>query len=276
MTNDFNLMSQKWLDLVFKDRNKAFGAYEMRESSSDRHLRALVIVTIVGLALIYLPGLIKNVIPEGKDITQVSEVEMTDLDLEREIPEENTIKEIEVPPPPPLKATQQFVPPTVVKDEEVNEDQQLLTQDELTDSEADISVATYEGDEGGYMDIAELQDNKIVVQEEEGPPVIYDIVEEDASFPGGTSEMYKWIRNNLVYPPVAEERGIEGTVQLVFVVTPEGAIEQVEVLKTFDVSCDNEAVRIVKKMPTWSPAKINGKPVHMRFRLPVTFKMGSR
>ena len=273
MTNDFNLMSQKWLDLVFKDRNKAFGAYEMRESSSDRHLKALIIVTIVGLALIYLPGLIKNAIPEKKDITQVTEVEMTDLDLEREIPEENTIKEIEVPPPPPLKATQQFVPPKVVHDDEVNEEQQLVTQDELTDSDAAISVATYEGDEGGYMDIAELQDNKVVVQEEPAAPVIHDIVEEEASFPGGLQEMYKWINNNLFYPPVAEERDIQGTCFLRFVVTEDGSIGKVEVIKSLDVSCDNEAVRIVGKMPKWNPAKINGKPVNAWFNLPVKFTL---
>jgi TonB family C-terminal domain len=276
MINDFNLMSQRWLDLIFKDKNRMYGAYELRDTSSDRHLKALVIVTIVGLSVLFLPNLIKSVIPQGKKITVTEEIAMAVVELDQEIPEENQIKEIEnVPPPPLLKETVAFTPPKVVKDEEVKDEELMLQQDELTDTQADISIANVEGVKDGGIDIADLEEHKVIVQVEEDENKIHEHVEVQPEFPGGYAELMKWLNDNLEYPVIAAEQGTQGVVNMRFVVQPDGSVGKVEVVKPLDPSCDKEAIRVLSKMPKWIPGKQNGKAVNVWFNLPVRFRLGT-
>jgi protein TonB len=270
MARDINLTSQKWLNLVFEGRNKEYGAYVLREESSDRHVKSLLIVTIVGLAFIFLPKIISSVIPKAAEVTQQEEVTM--VDLTQDIPEENQIKEIEnVPPPPLLKETIAFTPPVIKKDDEVRDDQLMTTQQELTDNKADISVATIAGTKDG-VDIADLQEHKVVVQEEKKPEIFHH-VEVMPSFPGGEKELMKFLHDNLIYPTIAQEQGVQGRVTLRFVVGPDGAVRDVEIQRSLDPSCDKEAIRVVKKMPKWIPGKQNGNPVNVYYTLPVFFKL---
>jgi protein TonB len=271
MAKDFDLNSQKWLALVFADKNKEYGAYVQREESSDRHLKAMIIITIVALLAIFLPGIIKSVIPAPKDTGQVTDVNLTDINLKQDVPEQNQIKEIVVPPPPELKTTIQFVPPKIVKDNEVKEEEVMKTQQELTDNKADISVADVKGSEKGTVDIADLQDHKVVVEEKK--PEIFNHVEQMPQFPGGDGALMKWLHDNISYPTIAQEQGIQGRVNLRFVVKPDGSVDNVEVIKGLDPSCDKEAVAKVKKMPKWIPGKQNGNPVYVYYQLPVTFKL---
>lgn len=273
MAKDFDLTSPKWLNLIFEGKNKEYGAYVLRNTSSDRHIKALIIVTIVGLALVYLPSLIRSAIPEKQDVEQLTGVEMVDLDLENDVPEENQIKEIEnVPPPPILKETIQFTPPVITKDENVRDEDLMLTQQELTDTQVDISVATVAGVKEGGVDIADLQEHKVVVQEEKKPE-IFSHVEVMPQFPGGERELLKWLTDNINYPVIAAEQGIQGRVILRFVVKPDGSVDNVEVQRSLDPSCDKEAVRVVKKMPKWIPGKQNGNPVYVYYTLPIQFKL---
>lgn len=276
MARDFDLTSQKWMDLIFKDKNKSYGAYEMRESSSDRHLKALIIVTIVGLALIYLPTLIQKAIPTKTVVDETTVIEMTNMEIKQEIPEENKIRQLEdVPPPPVLKKTVQFTPPKIVKDEEMREEDAMITQDELTDTKAAISVATVDGVEGGGVDIQDLEKHQVVVKDDT-PQEIYSHVEEPPMFPGGEAELMKWLGNNISYPVIAQEQGIEGRVILRFVVEPDGTIGNVEVQRSLDPSCDREALNKVKKMPKWKPGRQNGNPVRVYYTLPVLFRLDKR
>jgi protein TonB len=268
MAQDFDLTAQKWLDLVFEGKNKQYGAYVMREESSNRHLKSLIIVTIAGFALIFLPKIISSVIPKPAEIVQTDEVTM--VEINQEIPEEDQIKQAEpVPPPPLLKETVQFTPPVIKRDEEVQNE--VITQTELTDNKADISVKTVEGVKEGGVDIADLQDHKVVVQEEK--PQIFSHVEVPPAFPGGEKELMKWLSENITYPVIAAEQGIQGRVILRFVVGPDGSVGQVEVQRSLDPSCDKEAVRVVKKMPRWIPGKQNGNAVYVYYTLPVLFKL---
>ena len=275
MAKDINLTSQRWLELIFDDKNKSYGAYVLRNDSSNRHLKALIILLVLVSAFLFLPDLIKSVIPEKKapEVAQVTEIDMADLDIEQEIPEENQIKEIEnVPPPPLLKETIQFTPPVVTKDEDVRDEELMLTQQELTDNQVDISVATIEGVKEGGVDIADLVEHKVVVQEEKKPE-IFSHVEVPPQFPGGEKELMKWLGDNISYPTIAAEQGIQGRVILRFVVGPDGSVGNVEVQRSLDPSCDKEAQRVVKKMPKWIPGKQNGNPVHVYYTLPVLFKL---
>jgi protein TonB len=271
MTQDIDLTSPKWTELIFEGKNKEYGAYEMRSDSSNRHLKSLMIVTIVGLAVIYLPNVIKSIIPKAPEIAQVTEVELANLDNLNEVKPENQIEEIKpVAPPPILKATVQFTPPVVVKDEEVTE-QKMLTQEELTETDKQISVATVEGTKDG-VDIRDLAEHKVIT---EAPPKeeIFYVVEQMPSFPGGETELIKWLKDNIQYPTIATEQGIQGRVNVRFVVRPDGSIDDVQITKSLEPSCDKEAVRAVKKMPKWIPGKQNGNPVSVYYNLPVVFRL---
>jgi len=273
MAKDFDLTSQKWLDLVFEGKNKSYGAYVLRDDSSNRHIKSLLIVTLFGLGLVYLPNLIKSVIPEKTIVEQVAGVEFIDVNVDQEIPEENQIRELEnIPPPPLLKETVQFTPPVITRDEDVRDEDLMLTQQELTDNQVDISVATVEGVKEGGVDIADLQDHKVVVEEPKKPE-IFSHVEVPPSFPGGEAELMKWLQNNMNYPVVAAEQGIQGRVILRFVVGPDGTVGNVEVQRSLDPSCDKEAVRVVQRMPKWIPGRQNGNPVFVYYTLPVLFRL---
>jgi len=275
MAKDINLTSQRWLELIFDDKNKSYGAYVLRNDSSNRHLKALIVLLVLVFGFLFLPGLIKSVIPEKKapEVTQVTEIDMADLDIEQEIPEENQIKEIEnVPPPPLLKETIQFTPPVITKDEDVRDEELMLTQQELTDNQVDISIATIDGVKDGGVDIADIIEHKVVIQEEKKTE-IFSHVEVPPQFPGGEAELMKWLRDNISYPAIAAEQGIQGRVVLRFVVGPDGTVGNVEIQRSLDPSCDREALRVVKKMPKWLPGKQNGNPVHVYYTLPVSFRL---
>jgi len=270
MAQDIDLTSPRWTSLIFEGKNKEYGAYEMRNDSSNRHLKALIIVTIIGLAAIYLPSIIKNIIPQRGAIDEKTEVTMTDLSNLNEVPKENQIEQIKpVEPPPLLKATVQFTPPVVVKDEDVKE-QKMLTQDELTENKAQISVATVQGTSDG-VDIKDLAEHKVITEAPKDE--IFQHVEQMPQFPGGDNEMLKWLHDNIIYPTIAAEQGIQGRVVLKFVVRPDGSVDDVQVVKSLDPSCDREAVSKVKKMPKWIPGKQNGNAVSVYYNLPVQFKL---
>ncbi|MCL1934555.1 MAG: TonB family protein [Candidatus Azobacteroides sp.] len=270
MPKDFDLNSEKWLALVFTGKNKEYGAYVQREESSDRHLKALAIITIIALGLIFLPRIIKSVLPE-KGLTQTVGVETTVFDLDKNVPDENKIQQVNVPPPPELKTTVQFTPPVITKDKDIKDEELMKTQQELTETKADISVANVEGVQGGTVDIADLQEHKVVVEEQK--PQIFNHVEVMPQFPGGEAALMKWLTENMTYPTIAAEQGIQGRVTLRFVVKPDGSIDEVEIQKSLDPSCDKEAIRVVKKMPKWIPGKQNGNPVYVYYSLPVTFRL---
>ena len=269
MARDFDLTSQQWLDLIFADKNKEYGAYVLREESGRRHLKSLLIVLAACLTLIFLPKVISSVIPSAPPEKQTTEVTM--MDISTDVPEEDQIKQIEnVPPPPLLKETVQFTPPVIKRDEDVSNE--VLSQQELTESKADISVKTVEGVKEGGVDIADLQDHKVVVQEEVKPQ-IFSHVEQMPSFPGGDKAMMEWLQANMQYPVIAAEQGIQGRVIVRFVVGPDGKVSGAEVQRSLDPSCDKEALRVIRKMPKWVPGRQNGQAVSVYYTLPVLFKL---
>lgn len=100
-----------------------------------------------------------------------------------------------------------------------------------------------------------------------------DIAEVMPSFPGGDVELIKWLSKNIKYPAIAEENGVQGRVMVKFAVDKDGSIYDPKVLRSVDPSLDKEALRVIRAMPRWIPAKINGQPVAVYFTLPVTFQL---
>lgn len=108
---------------------------------------------------------------------------------------------------------------------------------------------------------------------EEKVDTIFDVVENQPEPPGGMSAWNKYLSDNLKYPTQARRMGTEGTVIVVFVVNTDGSIQDVDVLRGIGGGCDEEAVRVVKNAPKWTPGKQRGRPVRTRMRLPIRFKL---
>jgi len=107
------------------------------------------------------------------------------------------------------------------------------------------------------------------------PPEIFTYVEQQAEFPGGQQKMIEYINNRLRYPDAAREAGIEGKVLVQFRVDENGKIADAHVIKGIWVFCDAEALRVVNSMPSWQPAKRNGRAMKSYFILPVMFRIQS-
>lgn len=103
---------------------------------------------------------------------------------------------------------------------------------------------------------------------------IFDVVENQQSFPGGMGELMSWLGENIHYPEVAEKNGIQGRVVVSFVIEKDGSITNVLVVRGVDPSLDKEAVRVTRAMPNWIPGTQNGELVRVKYNLPITFKLG--
>ncbi len=99
------------------------------------------------------------------------------------------------------------------------------------------------------------------------------IVEEMPEFPGGSEALYPYIREILKYPIQAIEQGVEGIVYLTFVVEKDGSMSNIRVLRSIGYGCDEEAMRVVRGMPKWTPGKQRGQAVRVRYNLPICFKL---
>jgi protein TonB len=267
-----DLYTQTWCELVFVNKNKEYGAYEMRMLSGRRHLLAILIVfATVALALV-LPAIIESVIPK-RIIKDIEATVLSDILIEQIKPKEDLMKDF-VPPPPPLKSSIRFTAPVIKKDEDVSDEEEMKTQEELIESTVTISIATVEGtDDDDAVLIADLDTRDKEIVEENNSEKPYQFVEQMPEFPGGEDELRKYLQKNIVYPAIAQENGIKGTVYLSFVVSPDGSLSKVQVVRGIDKSCDDEALRVVNKMPPWKPGRQNGKAVYVKFTIPIKFEL---
>lgn len=275
MSKSVNLNSTEWRNIIFEDRNKSYGAYKLRATSSKRHIVAFVLTVIFVAALSALPAFLDAVKPTKEVTANIDDsFELSQLENpEDQVQEEDIIRQETAPPPPPLKATIQFTPPVITEDSKVDEEKEMKSMEELTESKVQISIASVEGsNDANAVDIAELKEHKVIVEEKE-PEKPFQSVEQMPQFPGGDAELLKFVSSNLRYPTIAAENGIEGLVVVRFVVNKDGVVSDAEVLRSLDPSCDKEAIRVVKSMPKWVPGKQNGRNVAVYYTLPVRFQL---
>ena len=102
---------------------------------------------------------------------------------------------------------------------------------------------------------------------------VYDVVEQMPSFPGGSSALFEYLANNIIYPADAENNGIQGRVVCTFVVEKDGSITHICVASSVYSSLDKEAIRVITNMPKWIPGRQNGSTVRVKYTVPVTFRL---
>ena len=257
--------SLSWNDLVFAGRNKEYGAYTLRQAYGGTVTVAFVCGILTLAFILAFPYIRAWLTPEEKVEVVSRQIKYTDLAAPPPI-DQNQPPPPKLELPPPVKEAIKFLPPKVTEKEVVEE---TPTIEEL--KQVEVSTETTEGTGTVIFDEPVEQ---IAEEPAEDPNQIYTVVEQPAEFPGGVAAMMKFIRDNMKYPSQARRMGTEGSVFVEFVVEPTGAITGIKVIKGIGAGCDEEAVRVVQKMPSWKPGKQNGKAVRVRFVLPVKFVLG--
>ena len=272
-----DLISSDWVDLVFEVRNKAYGAYRLRKSTTKRNIPAMVAVVIL-LVVAFIILTVKNFVDEQRAKVAMTQVaELTNYDQPKKKAEVKQ-KKVEVEPErvvERVKSSIKFTAPVIKKDEEVKPDEELKTQDELMSTKTAIGSFDVKGNDDANGEILKAKE---VIAEPEPPKheeenKVFDIVEQQPLFPGGPAALMKYLSENTKYPVVAQENGVQGRVTVQFVVEKDGSISDVHVLRGVDPSLDKEAVRVVKSMPRWTPGKQNGITVRVNYRVPVLFRL---
>ena len=272
-----DLISSDWVDLVFEGRNKAYGAYRLRKSTTKRNILAMVAVVIL-LIVAFIILTVKNFVDEQRAKVAMTQVaELTNY-KQPEKKAEVKQKKVEVEPErvvERVKSSIKFTAPVIKKDEEVKPDEELKTQDELMSTKTAIGTFDVKGNDDANGEILKAKE---VIAEPEPPKheeenKVFDIVEQQPLFPGGPAALMKYLSENTKYPVVAQENSVQGRVTVQFVVEKDGSISDVHVLRGVDPSLDKEAVRVVKSMPRWTPGKQNGITVRVNYRVPVLFRL---
>jgi len=272
-----DLIDNRWVDLVFEGKNQAFGAYTLRKDTGKRNLKALIltVATIIAIMLIVAAKVaIENQLASRVAITDDVELSKLAQKKETKVERKEPVKiEMEKQVVEKVKSSVKFTAPEIKKDNEVNPEDEIKSQDDLSKTNTAIGSFDVKGndEEGGEV----LKAQQVAVDEapKEEETKVFDVVEQMPSFPGGDAALMKFLSEHIKYPVVAEENGIQGRVIATFVVERDGSITDVKVIKSVDPSLDKEAIRVLKSMPRWIPGKQNGSAVRVKYTVPVTFRL---
>ena len=272
-----DLISNEWTDLVFEGRNQAYGAYKLRKGTAKRNVWALLIVGLAA-ALLYLGLQLQKMAEANKKVENTQAVELAKLNTEKKeakVEKKEIIKQEPEKVVEQVKSSVKFTAPIIKKDSEVKEEDEIKL-DEVQKSDKAVGAFTVEGNDevGGAVlkakeDIAAPEPPKHVVEETK----IFTVVEQMPMYPGGDAALMGYLRDNIKYPTVAAENGVQGRVVVGFIVERDGSITDVNILRGVDPSLDREAMRVVKSMPRWNPGKQNGSAVRVKYQVPVSFRL---
>ena len=272
-----DLISRDCTEMVFEGRNKEYGAYRLRKNAGKRNLYSLITIFIAALAIWGGISLVKFVESRTKSVAQTSVAELSALNQPKKKAEVKQQKKVKLEQPEKVvervKSSVKFTAPVIKKDDEVKPEDELKTQDELMSTKTAIGALDVKGNDDANGEVLKIKE--AVAQPEPKPEVekVFDVVEQMPSFPGGPSALMEWLSNNVKYPVVAQENGVQGRVVVSFVVERDGSITDVKVVRCVDPSLDREASRVVRAMPRWIPGKQNGSAVRVKYNVPVAFRL---
>ena len=164
------------------------------------------------------------------------------------LPEKKT-----VPPPPAALAKADII--EIVKDD--------------ADVEDDIMASIEDNQE--WFDPQDY--DYIMVEPEPEPEEIFFVAEDQPEFPGGEAALMEYLKKNIKYPSICRENNIQGRVIVTFIVNKDGSIVEPEIAASVNPSLDKEALRVISYMPNWKPGYQRGKPVRVKYSVPVNFKL---
>ncbi len=272
-----DLIENNWVDLVFEGRNQNYGAYKLRKGTSKRNIISIIVVAALA-ALAFAGMALKHIVDAKAKVAATQVTEISALNQPKK--QAQVKKQIKVEEPEKVvervKSSVKFTAPVIKKDNEVKPEDELKTQDQLMNNKAAIGGFDVKGNDDANGEI--LKAKEVIAQPVEQPKheeenKVFDIVEEMPSFPGGMGALNKYLHDNVHYPVVAQENGVQGRVTISFVVEKDGSVTDVKVAKSVDPSLDKEALRVVRGMPRWTPGKQNGATVRVKYNVPVVFRL---
>lgn len=266
------------LDIIFEGRNKEYGAYNLRKTYNRRITLAMVVTIAVCFFLFLLTVM-------GNDKEKIKEVTTTEVNLQniKTQPE----KRIEPPPPPPpvkhdplrVEITK-FTPPRIVKDEDVQPDDEIKKVEDLEDTR--IGKMNVEGVKDDGSSIAPPVERgtgtvEAIKTKEQDLDIGFVKIEQEAKFPGGPEAWRRYLERNLNSGVAADEGAPVGnyTVKVQFIVDKDGNISNVQAIEVPPAcpGCGPEAVKVIKRGPKWEPAIQNGRKVTYQASQFITFQV---
>jgi periplasmic protein TonB len=266
------ILSADILDIIFDGRNKDYGAYDLRKTYNKRITTSLLVMG--GLVLALVAGyLINNYQGAGKKAAVVvQDVQLEDIKEEKK-------NEPPPPPPPPKEPPKvemaKFTPPKIVKDEEVKAEEKPPEVEKLEDTK--IGNANQEGIKDDNI-TAPPSDNKGVVEapkDNTDYDKTFTKVEIESDYPGGTAAWQRYLQKNLQYPEEAQNAEVQGQVVVKFIVDKEGKVSEVEAISGPN-ELREEAMRVIRKSGSWTPAVQNGRKVKSYKSQPINFRLESQ
>lgn len=247
-------------DLVFENRNKEYGAYEIRKKYDLTLIWAILVGVFCVSASVVTPFVIKPsppiVIDQPRDSVTIDfDNTITNVDIPK--PELPKPEAISVKPPA-------YVAPEVVDKISPEDAKKLLTNDEINSTIKNTNVDEQISEPKKDNPIPE--DNNKIVE-------VFSVSEKPSFGIGGDNEFRTWVAENINYPQEPLDNGIQGRVFVQFIVEKDGSISNVIVVRSVDPELDKEAVRVVSLSPKWNPGKQQGDPVRVRFTFPITFSL---
>ncbi len=258
-------------DVIFESRNKAYGAYALRQSYGKQMKRGIIGGLSLFALLVTVPLIANRMAAKGAGLdTKI--IEMVDIpkDIEKPIPPPPTVPP---PPPPPVKhATIGFTPPVVT--EEVETEPPMPRIEDIT---VNVAAQTQKGENVeafvNTVDAPAAPPIDVPTKPVDKPETTFIIVEQMPEYKDGMKAMFQFLADNIKYPAIARENGIDGTVYVGFVVLNDGSIRNVEVKRGRSGGLNEEAARVIAMMPNWKPGRQNGKPVNVAFTVPIKFTL---
>ena len=269
------ILNADLLDIIFEGKNKSYGAYNLRKTYNSRLKKALIAM-VVALVIIIAGSVFANIINKNvaSDEIDVLDTQLAELKKDEPLPPPPPPPPPPPTPPPPPEINQvKFVPPKIVKDEEVKPEEKI---EEIKEDQA-ISTKTVESEVKVQIVQAPVEDKGTQVVEvpkkEDDEGKIFNKVEVEAEFPGGTAAWTRFLRNNLNAETPVDNGASEGTYTVVvrFIVSRDGSISDVVAETKHGYGMEAEAVKVIKKGPKWTPALQNGRHVNAYRRQPITF-----
>ena len=187
-------------------------------------------------------------VEDNSELYTARDVSLNEEMIPITLPEKKTV------PPPPAAVTKAEIIEIVEDDADIEEDIMASTEDNVEWVDLDD------------YDVVEVEPEP---EEEE----IFMVVEDQPEFPGGTAALLEYLRKNIKYPAICRENNIQGRVLVTFIVNKDGAIVEPEVVKSVNPSLDKEALRVISTMPNWKPGSQRGKPVRVKYTVPVNFRL---
>ena len=210
---------------------------------------SLLIGFVMALAVMFVAlEWTQREVEDNSDLYMSKDVSLNEEMIPITIPEKKTV------PPPPAAVTKAEIIDIVENDADIEED--IMASNEDNDEWVDIDS----------YDIVEVEPEP---EEEE----VFMVVEDQPEFPGGTAALLEYLRKNIKYPAICRENNIQGRVIVSFIVNKDGAIVEPEVIKGVNPSLDKEALRVISGMPKWKPGSQRGKPVRVKYTVPVNLRL---